>query len=170
MLDIQNYRLGETNELLTLETSEQHREVAIAMAQQAHRSIHIFTHDLDNILYDNAAFDEAVSRLLRSSPQAHLQILVQDSDRAMRSGHRLINLAQRLSSKIEIRKPIPEYRDIARVFFVADETGYISRPLATRYEGVANFSDRLSARDLADFFREVWERSQPDSALRRLYI
>jgi hypothetical protein len=88
----------------------------------------------------------------------------------VRRGHRLIDLAQRLSSKIEIRKPIAEYADINRTFFVADEAGYVSRPLAERYEGVANFSDRLSARNLVNTFNEVWERSQQDPQLRRLHL
>lgn len=170
MQDIQNHRLGETNELLTLETAGDHRAVALAMAQQATRTLHIFSRDLDHALFDNPEFEEAASQLARRSQYARIHILVQDSSAAMRSGHRLITLAQRLSSRIEIRKPVDEYAVINHAFFVADETGYISRQQADRYAGVANFYDRLTARDLVGFFNEVWERSQQDSQLRRLYL
>lgn len=170
MLDIQNHTLGETNELLTLESAAEHRAVALAMAQQAARTLHIFSRDLDPAVFDSAEFEEAVSALARHSQYSRIHILVQDSSRVVLHGHRLVNLAQRLSSKIEIRKPIAEYADINRAFFVADEAGYISRQLADRYEAVANFNDRLSARDLVGFFTEVWERSQQDSQLRRLHL
>lgn len=170
MPDSQNHQLGETNELLTLESAADHRAVALAMAQQAVRSLHIFSRDLDPAVFDSAEFEAAVSRLARSSQYSRIHILVQDSSRAVLNGHRLVNLAQRLSSKIEIRKPIAEYADISRAFLVADEAGYISRQLADRYEAAANFSDRLTARDLVGFFTEVWERSQQDSQLRRLHL
>lgn len=170
MQDIQNHKLGETNELLSLETAGDHQTVALAMAQQAARSLHIFTHDLDHAIFDTPEFEEATSRLARGSQYARIQILVQDSSSAVRRGHRLVTLAQRLSSKIEIRKPVAEYADITRAFFVVDETAYITRQLADRYEAVANFSDRLTARDLVTFFNEVWQRSQQDSQLRRLHL
>lgn len=170
MQDIQNHKLGETNELLSLETAEDHRRVALAMAQQAVRNLYIFTYDLDRAVFDNPAFEEAASQLARRSQHSRIQILLQDASSAVRHGHRLVALAQRLSSKIEIRKPVAEYADITRSFFVADETGYVSRQLSDRYEAVANFSDRLLARDLVSFFNEVWERSQQDSQLRRLHL
>lgn len=170
MQDIQNHRLGETNELLSLETAGDHRAVALALTQQAVRTLHIFSRDLDHALFDTPEFEEAASQLARGSQYARIQILVQDSSGAVRRGHRLITLAQRLSSRIEIRKPVTEYADINRAFFIADETGYISRQLADRYDGVGNFNDRLTARDLAGFFNEVWERSQQDSQLRRLHL
>lgn len=170
MQNVQNHRLGETNELLSLETADDHRTVAVAMAQQAVRSLHIFTYDLDHAVFDNTELEEAVAYLARNGQYARIQILLQDSSKAIRHGHRLVTLAQRLSSKIEIRKPIAEYADTKRSFFVADGTGYISRQVTDRYEAVANFSDRLAARDLVYFFNEVWERSQQDSQLRRLHL
>lgn len=170
MQDIQNHRLGETNELLALETASDHRAVALAMAQQAVRTLHIFTRDLDHAVFDTPEFEEAAAQLARGSQYSRIQLLVQDSSVAVRRGHRLVDLAQRLSSKIEIRKPVAEYADVNHAFFVADETGYISRQLADRYEAVANFSDRLTARNLVAFFDEVWERSQQDLQLRRLYL
>ncbi len=170
MQEIQNYKLGETKELLNLESAEDHRNVVLAMTRQARRSLHIFTYDMEHAVFDNPEFEEAATDLLRGGQYATIRILVQDSNRAVRNGHRLINLAQRLSSKIEIRKPIAEYAEVTRAFFVADEAGYISRALADRYDAVANFNDRLSCRDLVKFFNEVWERSQQDSQLRRLYM
>ncbi len=170
MQAIENYKLGETRELLELNTAEEHRELALAMAQQARRSILILTRDLDHPLYDTPEFEQATSELARGSQHARVRILVQDSGKAVKNGHRLVGLAQRISSRIEIRKPAEEYADVNHTFFVADQSGYISRQLADRYVGVANFDDRLSARNLVNFFTEIWDRSQQDPQLRRLHL
>lgn len=170
MPDIQDFRLGETNQLLELAVPDEHREVALAMTQQARRSIVILTRDLDHPLYDTPEFEQAAFELARGSQYARIRVLVQDSSRAVKNGHRLVGLAQRLSSRIEIRNPTEEYADVNHAFFVSDQTGYISRKLADRYEGTANFNDRLAARNLVNFFDEIWERSQQDPQLRRLHL
>lgn len=170
MLDLQNCKLGETRELLELNTPDENRDVALAMAQQARRTIMILTRDLDHLLYDTPEFEQAASTLARSSQHASVRILVQDSSKAVKDGHRLVALAQRISSRFEIRKPAEEYADVNHAFFVADQTGYISRQLADRYVGVANFDDRFSARNLVNFFNEVWARSHQDPQLRRLHL
>ncbi len=164
------HRLGEDETTISATIASEHRDLALSMTQQATRGILIFTRDLDPAVYDTPEFLEAASTLARRSPHSYVRILVQDSARASREGHRLVSLAQRLSSRVEIRKPPREYQEYNQAFFIADETGYIRRPLADRYEGVARFKDRLAARELALFFREVWERSHADRQLRRLHV
>lgn len=170
MSDYSSYRLGEQGEALQLTTSEEHRQAALAMAKQAQRSVLIFSRNLDPAVFDTAELEEALAQLARRSEHTFIHILIQDSDKAIKSGHRLVNLAQRLSSKIEIRKPIEEYKHINSAFVVVDETAYIKRNVADRYDADASFSDRLTARDLTLFFKEVWQRSQQDTQLRRIHI
>ncbi|MFA5627519.1 MAG: hypothetical protein WCX90_07585 [Thiohalomonadaceae bacterium] len=170
MLNIQDYKLGENTKLLTLATVDDFRVTSLALAQQARRTLHIFTQDLDHALFDIAEFEEATSQLARHSQYSHVRILLQDSSAAVRRGHRLVDLAHRLSSHIAIRKPIAEYADLRQSFLLADETGYVSRQMADRYSGVADFNDRSTARNLVNLFNEVWERSQSDPQLRRLYL
>lgn len=164
------HRLGEDETIISPTTAGEHRDLVLSMAQQATRNILIFTRDLDPAVYDTSEFLEAASILARRSPHSFVHILVQDGSRASREGHRLVSLAQRLSSHVEIRKPSREYADYNQAFFIADETGYIRRPQADRYEGVARFKDRLAARELALFFREVWERGRADTQLRRIHV
>jgi len=164
------HRLGEDETTISPTTAGEHRDLALSMAQQATRSTLIFTRDLDPAVYDTPEFLEAASALARRSPHSFVHVLIQDSSRASREGHRLVSLARRLSSHVEIRRVAREYEDYNQAFFVADETGYIRRPQADRYEGVARFRDRLAARELALFFREVWERSRADTQLRRIHV
>jgi len=168
---MQEHTLGKSSTLLTPVTIEEHRAIALALAQQATRELLIFTQTLDHALFDNAEFEDAASHLARRSQYAAVHILVQDSSAAVRRGHRLVELAQRLGSRVKIRRPNDDYLDARQSFLVADETGYLSRQFADDYaNGVAHFSDRSSARNLANFFNEVWERSEADPQLRRLHL
>lgn len=167
---IQDQKLGRDGGDISLATQEDNREAALALAGESRYTLHIYTRDLDHPVYDTDSFVEAVSQLARRAPQTHVYILVQDSQRVVKNGHRLVDLARRLTSHIEIRKPHEDYKDYNEAFLVADERGVIHRELADRHEGSVNFNAPLKARHLVKYFMEVWERSEPDPELRRLYL
>ncbi len=165
-----DYVLGENEEVIDFTTAEENREIARSFAEQAGRTIHIFTTDLDPAVFDQAEFIAAVARMARANPRARVNILVQDSSKAVNRGHRLVELAQRLSSRVEIRKPIAEYSDRKETFMVVDGTGYFHRLRPSRYEGQARFRDPLKSRELINLFDEIWQRSHGDRQLRRVHI
>jgi hypothetical protein len=170
MPDPSVYRLGETAEPLHLSTAPEHRAAVLAMVEQARRSLCIHTRDLDPAVYDAARLETAIKQLIRHSRHAQLRVLVQDTSRAVREGHCLLRLAQHLSSRIQIRIPGPDHRDFNEAFLVADTCGYIRRPAADLYAGVAEFNAPFEARRLLQYFEEVWERADSDPQLRRLFI
>lgn len=165
-----DYLLGITSGDIALRTIEQNRTTALALAQQANRFIQIATRDMDALLYDNEPFIDALVALARRHAKSHIDILVWDSTAAVKQGHRLINLAQRLSSHVQLRKPAEEHAKFTEAFLVADGIGYMSRNLAERYEGIASFHAPLQARNLSQLFTTMWEKASPDSQLRRLHI
>lgn len=167
---ITNSILGQHSERLLLQDRNQFQYASLHMAQQAAHHIDIFTYDLDKPLYDQAEFIEALKLLAIHQRGIAIRVLIQNSEKIQREGHRLLELARRLTSKIKIGRPHTDFLDHAENFMVIDKTGYIRRKQADRYEGEANFCDRLEARILSEFFSDVWERSEPESALRRLYL
>jgi hypothetical protein len=166
----QQYILGEHDEILSLESMQDNRDIALSMIQQAKRSLHIFTQDLDPPLFDTPAFTEAVKNVAIHDSHSYVQIIVKDTKYAVLHGHRLIELARRLSSHIHIRKAGIEYKEYSAAYLIADETGYLRRNNAYRYEGIACFNARNDCRHLLDFFNTAWEKSAPDPELRRLHI
>lgn len=148
----------------------EHREIALAMAEQARRSLCILTHDLEHAVYNTADLAEAVRALVTRSRHCSVRILVQDAAAVIHRTHRLVDLSQRLSSSIHIRRPHEEHRRIGRTFLVADGTGYLRRTQPHRYEGRAHFNDPAEARELSRLFEVLWERSAPDPELQRLYL
>jgi hypothetical protein len=164
------YQLGSTDVDLRVASSTDNRHAALALTEQAKRSLHIFTRDLDAPVYDQTPFIQAVSALATRSRYSRIQILVQNTERAIKNGHRLIELSRRLSSFIELRKPHHDYREYNQTFLIADEVGLLRRPIADRYDGTLNFKAPLAAREYVDFFNQVWERSDGDPDLQQLHI
>lgn len=169
-MDLRNYTLGQSELNIELTTAEENRHVALELVSQARREVYITTWDLDAPVFSNEDFAEALSRFVRGSRHTHAHILLQNPDKAIKQGHRLLTLAQRLSSHIRIHRPGPEHRDYAETFMVVDGIGYFKRLLADRYEGIASFKAPIAGRDLRDLFVTMWERSSPETQVRRLQI
>lgn len=169
MIDFSNLILGESSEPIILDDSEAQRGVAISLTRQAVRSIDIFSRDLDKKIYDNRDFLDAIQNLAVNH-HGVIRILVKDSSHAVKYGHRLIHLGQRLTSFIEIRKVAEDFKEYNEAFLIADETGYVHRKQADRFEGSARFSAAKEAANLLIFFNEVWRNSEPDPNLRRIYL
>jgi hypothetical protein len=108
--------------------------------------------------------------MVRGHRDSCLYILLQDGRSAVQNGHRIIELSRRLNSRIQIRRPPAEYLDFGETFLLADNSGYLQRPLYSRYEGTASFNNPGTTRRLKQYFMEVWEHSQPDVEMRRLHI
>ncbi len=150
------------------------REDAIALvielAQQAKHRICILGRNIDHVLFDNAEFIECASRLARRSPRSEIQIIAQNTKANMQQGHRLIELAQQLSTAIHIRNPEKQEQTIQHTLFIVDDFAYLTCPRSTQYNGFANRYDRLEVRELYLQFNDLWQHSKADRSVRRLTI
>ena len=166
------YKLGETVEEVHIDSAEENRNAAIALAKQARHSIDIFTQDMDAELYNNDDFEQSVFELAKKHPNTKIRILAQDTGMAVRNGHRLIRLAQNITSSVFINNPSREYSDEQCAFLVADKLGLLYRTTASyrNYKASINFMSPQRAGKLTDFFNEVWEHSTPDIQTRRIYM
>jgi hypothetical protein len=169
MVDYSEMILGQFQEPINLADSEAQRRAAVALALQARRTVDIFTRDLDKKIYDNKDFLDGLQNLAVNN-RGLIRILVKDSSKAVKYGHRLIPLSQRLSSFIEVRKVADDYKEYNEAFLIADEIGFAHRKHADRFEGVARFNAAKEATSLLIFFNEVWRNSAPDPDLRRIYL
>jgi hypothetical protein len=170
MIDVSEYKLGETPAQLSLQSSDDNRAVAIALARQARRGIDIFTHDLDKRIFDDRDFVEAVKHTVIGNSRAQLRVIVQDSSRAAKQGHRLFYLGQEITSKIKFHKPNHEFINHGETYMLVDGCGLLLRRQHERYEGIANFNDPQRVRELQALFDRAWEGSEPDPYLRRLSL
>jgi len=103
-------------------------------------------------------------------PRARIRILLLDNQRLIKGGHRLLDLARRLTTSIELRRPIAEYRERPDEFLLVDHSAYLYREQADIPHAVASYHDPLKARGLQGEFLEIWEHSEPDPEIRRLHL
>jgi hypothetical protein len=162
--------LGETTGDYALATRDDNRLAATILAAQAHRAVELFTPDLEPALYDQAPLIDALTRLAVSSPRARVRILAKDLDRATKEGHRLVELARRLSSYVQIRRVHEDYQQDSQSFLLVDDYGLLHRHFSARFEGILSCKAPLEVRRLRALFDEIWDRSEPEADLRRLHL
>lgn len=114
---------------------------------------------------------EQLRRIAISGRTAQIRILLHDPEAALRADHRLISLAQHLSSAIQIRQPLEEL-DLSYTssYLLNDSGGYLFLPQADRPQGRAALNDSSMHRPLLQQFDDVWDRSERASALQALDI
>lgn len=141
----------------------------LQLLREARHSLSIRLPVLDSDTF--ASLDELAElrRIATSGRSAQIRILLHDPEAALRNDHRLIALAQRLSSAIEIRMPVEEvdlgYRSAC---LLNDVGGYLFLPEADRPSGRAASHDRAAQAPLQRHFDEVWERSERAGTLQML--
>ena len=155
--------------VLLVEDREQALAAVASLLADARSEVAIYTRDLDPALFDVTATLDALKRVALSGRSARIRVLVQDARTPLRQGHRLIALAQRLSSAIELRTPVDE-RDLQypSAFLLNDRRGYLFRVLGSRLEGEGSTYAPGRHAQLRELFDQVWERSVPSEELRQL--
>ncbi len=158
-----------------LRLTPQDREAAVAailhLLDDAQYEVSILTQDLDPLLLDVIEVLDAIQSIALTGRRARIRVLVRDPHKATGHGHRLIALAQRLPSTIELRVPQEEH-DLAEIsaYLLNDRHGYLYRPNAARAEGTGSTCAPGRHARLLAHFDGIWERSLPDAELRALVL
>lgn len=168
--ELQKHILGETRGLVRLESRDDNRLAANRMVEQGQFSLRLYTPNLDPRIFDTSEFIEAVKKLALASTHSKVYILIKDPTVAVTQGHRIIELARRISSHIFIHRAAEEDQDRIDSFMVVDDVGLIRRPHADRYEGSVEFNNPGEARLLIKEFKDAWEHSSSEPELRRLHL
>lgn len=162
--------VGESTGTLLLESPADFRCAINRMAQQAVRSIKIFTQELDHEFYDQAEFIQIASSVCRQRSGCTLSVLLKNADRCVRLGHRLVELQKRLPSSIEVRGIPEEYEQLNDEFLLVDDIGMVKRFALGNMRGHCEFRSVPDAIKNARLFNEIWERSEPCQEFRRLSL
>jgi len=153
-----------------LEGIESFRLTCFDFVGHAQKSLEILSYDLDSALLDQQPFLSAAKRLGLRSRFCQVRILLQNNGIAQKQGHRLIELVRNMPSSMEIRRPGSDHIEHLENFIIVDQSSYIRWNRSTRYQGFGASHYRLKAQRLSEFFNEIWQCSEPETDLRRLYI
>lgn len=159
-----------SDDLLLLDGLEDFQEYTVALCTSARRHLDILSHTLDPLVYEHPDAVTALSALARSHRLARVRILVQDTLPLIERGHALVRLAQRLPSKIEVRKQHGALENADMAFLLADSEQVLYKHDDPLYRGFVNFKAPAEVRALRETFVRAWEYAQPDPQLQQLHL
>ena len=162
---------GGTAEAGAVETRDQAVAATAALVLAARSRLWIHSRELDPGLLDAEPVLEALRRFAVQGRGREARILLHDPDAPQRAHAPLLGLAQRLPSVFQFRAvDDPVDSAYASAFIATDSGGYYFRSLGHRFDGDWDPGHPGRARQLAEAFRPVWERSRPCTELRALGI
>jgi hypothetical protein len=159
-----------SDDLLLLDSLEDFQKYTTQLCVNTRRHLDILSHTLDPLVYEHPNTVAAISALARSQRLARVRILVQDTQPLIERGHQLVRLAQRLPSKIELRKQQvrPENTDMA--FMLADREQLLYKNDDRSYRGFVNFKAPAEVQSLKEIFAHAWENAETAPDLQRLHL
>jgi hypothetical protein len=96
--------------------------------------------------------------------------LVKNTQLLIERGHKLARLAQRLSSKVVIRKLTLEPENSEMAFMMCDSNGLLYKNDDQVYRGFANYAAAVEIKRLRETFDYLWQYAEPEIDLQQLYI
>ena len=168
--DFTNFeRKGNTENDIQLNSAQEISAAVIHATEKTLRTIKIFTPDLEAETYNNDELRKQLLAFTQGNRHAQIQILVDDISAALRSGHKLIGLAQQLSSIVTIKDTPADYLGTHISFILFDQAGFIFKSNNTSHSAISsnckNRSNKLHA-----FFTSAWDQAEQNIHTRRLSI
>ncbi len=163
-------QLGETAGDIPFDGQEAARVAIHALCRQARDRVWIASPRLDPRLFGAPELETALSAFLRAHRRSEVRVLVQDALALAREEHRLLRLAQRLSSHMEIRRQHEDFSEFLETWILVDKTGLLRLPHADRTLGTVCFDAAQAVRERADAYEAMWATALPDPNLRRLHL
>jgi hypothetical protein len=110
-------------------------------------------------------------RIATSGRGAEIRVILGDPATALRTGHRMIDLVQRLPTAFQVRTPTEEDSSEARngsAWLLNDGHGYLFLPDADRLQGRIALRDGPGQAPLLLQFEQMWDRATPATQLQPL--
>jgi len=146
------------------------RDALAAGIAEARRELIIYSHLLDASYFDNEQIGSAISAFARRAPATRVRNLIHSSQLMVSRGHRLLELARRVSSKVAIRLIDPDFETPDSCFVSWDQTGFWRLPDHREPEGSLHADEPVPARRLFQEFELLWQHGRPDPELRELRL
>lgn len=127
----------------------------------AQLQLRVLSQELDRRVWSDPEVVESLRVFALRSQRAELRILVNRPQRAAQRGHRLVELARQLPSRIAIRELNEERRGLVEEFAVADEQALIYRRHHDNLDAQWCAYAPLDARRLRRRFDLLWDESPP---------
>ena len=159
-----------SDKLLILDSAGDFIEHTDRVLADARRGVNILSHKLDPQVLDRDELATHLARLATRAREARVRILVRDPRDMIERGHRLLRLAQKLPSKVSIRKIGVEPDDTHMGFVTADTSRLVFKNADSHYAGFVDYQGARQIKALIERFNHCWEHAEDDPNLRQLTL
>ncbi len=145
----------------------------LTVAQSARRILRIRSVHLDRAVFDSAELEAVLSALARRHAQCQVRILVADPQAFAASSHRLLTLARRLPTPVQlraVRSAIGDSAESQSTYVIADEKAVFMQTHSDASNAFVDLAASAQARNLALEFDQAWDRALDHPELRELRI
>jgi predicted GNAT family N-acyltransferase len=146
------------------------RDALLATIAATQRYLDVQSAALDHALFDSDVVADLVSKLARRHATSRVRILVDDVKEIVARGHRLVELARRLPSKVEIRRATDGKASQDGTFVVGDSTAVWLLQEQDPYAGWSSPHAPVRAERLLVEYVRRFERAVNDPELRLLKL
>jgi phosphatidylserine/phosphatidylglycerophosphate/cardiolipin synthase-like enzyme len=158
-----------SDDLYLLDKQEDLAEHLIKALNKANYRIYIFSRCLNPIFFNNDSVLEALSITARRSRRSDIRILVEHPQAVVEVNHKILNLSQRLPSKIAIQRITTEPQDDYEFVIIDNDKIWLQHKQDT-YTGFTNYAARPEVKRFEVVFNDLWKNSLEDPRLRRLSL
>lgn len=151
-----------------ISSRESARSLILELIKSARREICFFGGDIDKVLFDTPEAIESISEFARRNSKTTIKFVVDSTQQNTANGHRILALAQRLTTAIHIRNSAIQHKDENFMYLLIDDNAYAYFPSRHQYDGYGDNHDPAKVRTLKKQFEKAWDHSQADSNIRRL--
>lgn len=151
-----------------LGTQVEFRDAACELARNARLQLNILTYAFEREIYGHSDFTRAVQQLCTGHSRARVRVLIHSPEWASRSGHRLVELARRLSSFIELREMNDQDKELTSEVLIADEQSLLLRDSPDVVQARYYPDDMRLAGGWLKRFEGLWNGGEAVQALRQL--
>lgn len=165
--------------LLTIDSDKHHYQYTSqhdflafhrSMLSQARKQIWLMSDAITSPLLNDENIRNSLLRLSKRNAKAEIKILLEDDKKGAGHYNPTIELAQKLTSFIEIRTIPKSAKKPNEMITTVDFNAGIFRKDLNNYTGFAHYSNHLVAQRLRDKFELYWQYAQPSLQLRRLSL
>ena len=146
------------------------KESTITLFSQAEKIIQIYSQGLDPRILNNRDIERQLILFIKKSRYCKVQILINSECLLKGIDHRIVSLAQRFTSQIEIKLIMKDYHDNYFGFYITDHRSMLYRKNIERYEAEKLQMPSLKIKEQSKLFNSIWQSANPASFLRALHI
>jgi hypothetical protein len=155
---------------VVIDSLAQFKQETSDIIASAKQKIQIYSHGLYPRILNNRKIEKKLLDFVKRSRNSRIQILIYDEGLLRGIDHRLVALAQRFTSYVEIRTVPRDFHENPFGFYLVDDHTMIYRSNVERYEAEKLHMPNFIIKDKSKLFHTIWQSSSPASFLRALHI